>query len=52
MAWDFSTDPEFQAHLDWMRDFVREEIWPLEVLNLDYDQMMRAIDSLTTMTRA
>ena len=24
MAWDFSTDPEFQEHLDWMRDLVRE----------------------------
>ena len=32
MAWDFSTDPDFQAHLDWMQEFVREEIWPLEVL--------------------
>ena len=30
MAWDFSTEPEFQEQLDWMRDFVREEIWPLE----------------------
>ena len=30
MAWDFSTDPEFQEQLDWMRTFVREEIWPLE----------------------
>src|SRR3954466_12362261 len=46
MAWDFSTDPDFQAHLDWMREFVREEIWPLEVLNLDYDQMMRAMGPL------
>ena len=32
MAWDFSTEPEFQEHLDWMREFVREEIWPLETL--------------------
>jgi len=32
MAWDFSTEPEFQGQLDWMRDFVREEIWPLETL--------------------
>ncbi len=32
MAWDFSTEPEFQAHLDWIRDFVREEIEPLDVL--------------------
>ncbi len=30
MAWDFSTDPEFEQQLDWMRTFVREEIWPIE----------------------
>src|SRR5919206_4827 len=30
MAWDFSTEPEFQEKLDWMRDFVREEVWPIE----------------------
>jgi acyl-CoA dehydrogenase len=44
--WDFSTEPEFQAHLDWMRAFVRENIWPLEVLDLDYDQLMRAMAPL------
>jgi acyl-CoA dehydrogenase len=32
MAWDFSTDPEFQEQLDWMRDFVREEVWPIETI--------------------
>jgi len=32
MAWDFSTDPEFETKLDWMRTFVREEIMPLETL--------------------
>jgi acyl-CoA dehydrogenase len=32
MAWDFSTEPDFQEHLDWMREFVREEIWPLETV--------------------
>ena len=43
MAWDFSTDPEFQEQLDWMREFVREEIWPLETLvdELDQDQLDR-----------
>ena len=30
MAWDFSTEPEFAAQLDWMRTFVREEIIPVE----------------------
>ena len=32
MAWDFSTEPEFEKKLDWIRDFVREEVEPLEVL--------------------
>jgi len=32
MSWDFSTDPDFQEQLDWMRDFVRREIWPLEAI--------------------
>jgi acyl-CoA dehydrogenase len=32
MAWDFSTEPEFQAQLDWMRDFVRQEVWPVETV--------------------
>jgi len=30
--WDFSTDPEFQAKLDWMDTFVREEVEPLDHL--------------------
>jgi acyl-CoA dehydrogenase len=32
MAWDFSTEPEFQEQLDWMRDFVRAEVWPIETV--------------------
>ena len=34
MAWDFETEPEFQAQLDWMDDFVREEVEPLDRLQL------------------
>jgi acyl-CoA dehydrogenase len=30
MAWDFQTDPEFQAQLDWMRAFIDDELIPLE----------------------
>src|SRR6188474_2812478 len=30
--WDFSTDPVFQAKLDWMDTFVREEVEPLDHL--------------------
>ena len=38
MAWDFSTEPEFEEKLAWMREFVREEIYPLEVLDFDWRQ--------------
>src|SRR5437763_16767003 len=30
MAWDFSTEPEFQKKLDWVEAFCREEVEPLE----------------------
>ena len=32
MAWDFSTDPEFQKKLDWAAPFVREEVEHLDLL--------------------
>ena len=38
MAWDFSTEPEFEAKLEWAREFVRENIWPLETIAKDLDQ--------------
>ncbi len=38
MAWDFATEPEFQEQLDWMAEFVREEIWPLETIFGELDQ--------------
>ena len=31
MAWDFSTEPEFQAKLDWIREFVETEVEPLDL---------------------
>ncbi|MEC9347292.1 MAG: acyl-CoA dehydrogenase family protein [Pseudomonadota bacterium] len=38
MAWDFETEPEFQDLLDWVDEFVRQEIEPLEhVLTSPYD---------------
>jgi acyl-CoA dehydrogenase len=46
MAWEFSTEPEFQERLDWMAELVREEIWPLETLDLDLDQVDRVIAPL------
>ena len=46
--WDFSTEPEFQEQLDWMRAFVREEIWPIETVfeELGQDGFERAIEPL------
>jgi acyl-CoA dehydrogenase len=46
MAWDFSTDPELEAELDWMREFVREEIFPLETLDIDWRDYRKLIEPL------
>ncbi|HLS00183.1 acyl-CoA dehydrogenase family protein [Mycolicibacillus parakoreensis] len=57
MAWDFSTEPEFEAKLDWIRAFVREEVEPLEVLfpGCEYlplnDQRRRIVDPLKQRVR-
>ncbi|HLM49259.1 MAG TPA: acyl-CoA dehydrogenase family protein [Solirubrobacteraceae bacterium] len=53
MAWDFSTEPDFQDQLDWMRRFVREEVWPLEVLGdeLSDEALFRAIQPLQEQVR-
>ncbi|MDN5931150.1 MAG: acyl-CoA dehydrogenase family protein [Pseudonocardia sp.] len=47
MAWDFSTEPEFEAQLEWMRGFVRDEIIPLETLDLDRATFTRITAPLT-----
>jgi len=44
VAWDFSTEPEFEEHLAWMRSFVREEIWPIETIEAELDQ--QALDRI------
>src|SRR3954451_15996830 len=44
MAWDFSTDPDYAAKLDWARAFVREEVWPIETIAGDLSQA--ALDRL------
>ena len=41
MAWDFCNDPDFERKLAWMREFVREEIYPLETLELDHPAFLR-----------
>lgn len=53
MGWDFSTDADYQAKLDWARTFVREEIWPLETIfnELDQEQLDRIYAPLQAQVR-
>jgi acyl-CoA dehydrogenase len=53
MTWDFSTEPQFQDKLDWMREFVHERIWPLETLidELGREGLARAIKPLADEVR-
>ncbi len=57
MAWDFETDPEYQEQLDWVDDFVREEVEPLDLLwpGLEFtpptDELRRVIDPLKQQVR-
>jgi hypothetical protein len=38
MSWNFETEPAFQHKLDWIAQFVRDEVEPLEfVLGNHYD---------------
>src|ERR1700722_10196988 len=51
MAWDFETEPEFEEQLVWMRGFVREEIMPIETLDLSHDQALTFIKPLQEQVR-
>jgi acyl-CoA dehydrogenase len=48
MAWDFSPDPEFQVQLDWITQFVTEELIPLESLRnqFSYENWLKVIAPL------
>lgn len=51
MAWDFETEPEFQAKLDWMDQFVREHVEPLDLAFPDpvapYDRRNQSYKEIT-----
>src|SRR5215470_17647630 len=57
MAWDFETDPEYQAKLDWADAFVREEVEPLDYVfpHMQFvpmtPEMRRIIDPLKDQVR-
>ena len=48
MAWDFTTEPEFQQKLDWADGFVRENVEPLDLLypKLAYSPLEEPLRSL------
>ena len=46
MTWEFSTEPEFEAKLEWMRRFMHDEVYPLEVADLDERGFMHAVKPL------
>ena len=47
MVWEFQTDPEFQKEIDWIDQFVREEVEPLEyVLGSPVDLKQPHFDKL------
>jgi len=50
MAFDFSIEPDFQADLDWIDDFVRTEVEPIDVLfpnvNHTYDKKNEVVQGL------
>ena len=39
--WDFETEPEFEEQLVWAREFVRDEVTPLELLDVEQPVMDR-----------
>jgi acyl-CoA dehydrogenase len=47
MAWDFCTDPDVQARLDWADRFVAEEIEPVESLFIDVVDVGRPVGSIS-----
>ena len=53
MGWDFETEPEFQAKLDWANEFVTHEVEPLDfVVGDPYDKSnKRVIDLIKPLQR-
>jgi acyl-CoA dehydrogenase len=49
---DFSVEPEFQRHLDWMRGFVHDEVLPLEVLEAPAEVFSEIIGGLQEQVKA
>jgi acyl-CoA dehydrogenase len=52
MVAELFADPDFQPKLDWMAEFVRSEVYPLETLDLDWTQLRKAVAPLQREVKA
>lgn len=52
MITELFADHEFQSKLDWINDFVRSEVFPLETLSLDWLQLQQVIAPLKQEVKA
>jgi acyl-CoA dehydrogenase len=57
VAWDFETEPDFQERLDWVEEFVRTEVEPLDLVHpgLEFtpldDERRAVVDPLKAQVR-
>ena len=49
MAWDFSTEPEFQRKLDWVKQFCEDKVEPLDQTD---DELDTSLDLLSRLAAA
>ncbi len=52
MAWDFETDRDYAAKLAWAREFVDQEVLPLETLSLDHYSLLALVAPLQSQVKA
>ena len=47
--WDFETEPEYQAKLDWVEEFMREKVEPLDgQCRLTAPRLLNGAQTVTT----
>jgi acyl-CoA dehydrogenase len=52
MSWAFAADPEFQRELGWVDEFMKTQVWPLEVLDVQDDQFEVVLRALQREVKA
>jgi acyl-CoA dehydrogenase len=49
---DFSIEPEFERKLEWIRELLHSDVFPLEVLDVEYDQLLNLVHPLQEQVKA